>query len=114
MKDDRIPRAVFYGQLKEGSRTAGGQKLRSKDTLKSNLKFCNIDIPTGKAMRQTSLWRSYSKKSLDHFEDQSLKTHQQKRQEQKTISKSGNFTCDVCGHSCTARIGLWKHKQSHK
>ena len=27
MKDDRIPRAVFYGQLKKGSRTAGGQKL---------------------------------------------------------------------------------------
>ena len=33
IKDDRIPRAVFYGQLKEGSRTAGDQKLRFKDKL---------------------------------------------------------------------------------
>ena len=44
MKDDRIPNAVFYGQPKEGSRTAGGQRLRFKDSLKSNLKSCNIDV----------------------------------------------------------------------
>ena len=36
MRDDRIPKAVLYGQLKEGSRTAGGQNLHFKDTLKSN------------------------------------------------------------------------------
>ena len=30
MKDDRIPKAVFYGQLKEGSRTAGGQNYTLK------------------------------------------------------------------------------------
>ena len=55
MKDDRIPRAVFYGQLKEGSRTAGGQKLRFKDTLNP---ICNLVIsiyPTGKAMHQTDV-----------------------------------------------------------
>ena len=43
MKYDRIPMTVFYGQLKEDYRTAGGQKLRFKETLKSNLKSCNID-----------------------------------------------------------------------
>ena len=115
MKDDRIPRAVFYGQLKEGSRTAGGQKLCFKDTLKSNMKSCNIDISNWESYASDRcLWRSYCKESLDHFEDQRLKTLQQKRQEQKTISKSGNFTCDVYGRFCMARIGLWRHKQSHK
>ena len=44
IKDDRIPKVVFCGQLKEDSRTAGGQKLRFKDTVKSNLKSCNIDV----------------------------------------------------------------------
>ena len=102
-------------QLKEGSRTAGGQKLRFKDTLKSNLKSCNFDISNWESYASDrSLWRSYCKKFLDHFEDQRLKTLQQKRQERKTISKSGNFTCDVCGCSCTAHIGLWRHKQSYK
>ena len=44
MKDDRIPRAVFYGQLRQDSRTASGQKLPFKDTLESNLKSYNSDI----------------------------------------------------------------------
>ena len=110
MKDDRIPRAVFYGQLKEDSRTAGGQKLRFKDTLKSNLKSCNIDISNWESYASNrSLWRSYCTKSLDHFEDQRLKNTPTKKQERKTIAKSGNFTCDVCGRSCMARIGLWRH-----
>ena len=62
MKDDRILRTVFYGQLKEGSRTAGGQKLRFKDTLKSNLKSCNIDISNWESYAlDRSLWRSYCK-----------------------------------------------------
>ena len=74
MKDDRIPRAVFYGQLKEGSRTAGGKKLSFKDTLKSNLKSCNIDISNRESYAsERPPWRSYSKKSLDHFEDQRFK-----------------------------------------
>ncbi len=64
MKDDRIPRAVFYGQLKEGSRTAGGQKLRFKDTLKSNLNLVILVYPTGKAMRQTDLCGYLTAKNL--------------------------------------------------
>ena len=59
MKNDRIPRAVIYGQLTEGSRTASGQKL---GTLKSNLKFCNIDTSNWESYASdTSLWRSYCK-----------------------------------------------------
>ena len=82
MNDYRIPRAVFYGQLKEGSRTAGGQKLCFKDTLKSNLKSCNIDISNWESYASyRSPWRSYWKNSLDPFEDHRLKTLQQKRQE---------------------------------
>ena len=79
MKDVRIPKAVFHGQLKEGSSTAGGQKLRFIDTLKSNLKSCSIDISNWESYASDrSLWRSSCKKSLDHIEDQRLKTLHQK------------------------------------
>ena len=64
IKDDRIPRTVFYGQLKKRSRTAGGQKLRFKDTLKSNLKSCNIDISNWEAIRQTDLCGDLIAKNL--------------------------------------------------
>ena len=42
MEDERIPKAVFYGEIKEGVCSKGGPKQRSKDSLKANLKSCNI------------------------------------------------------------------------
>ena len=39
MTDERLPKTVFYCQLKDGSRSAGGQKLHYKDTLKSNINY---------------------------------------------------------------------------
>jgi hypothetical protein len=33
MTKDRISKRIFYGELKSGARTKGGQKKRYKDTL---------------------------------------------------------------------------------
>ena len=38
MTDDRFPKALFYGQLKTGCRTRGGQRKRYKDVIKSSKK----------------------------------------------------------------------------
>ncbi|XP_076068416.1 uncharacterized protein LOC143040860 [Oratosquilla oratoria] len=38
MSDDRLPKQIFYSQLKEGNRKKGGQKKRYKDLLKANMK----------------------------------------------------------------------------
>ena len=43
MEDCRLPKQIFYSQLKEGKRKRGGQKKRFKDTLKANMKKCKID-----------------------------------------------------------------------
>ena len=37
MNDSRFPKAVFYGQLTEGKRLHGGQRLRYKDVVKRHL-----------------------------------------------------------------------------
>ena len=42
MDDHRIPKQVLYSQLAHGTRSCGGQYKRYKDTLKANLKACNI------------------------------------------------------------------------
>ena len=42
MPEHRLPRQIFYGELRDGTRTVGGQKLRYKDQLKSTLKQCSI------------------------------------------------------------------------
>ena len=43
MPEHSIPQQFFYGELCEGERNRGRQKLRYKDTLKQNLKKGNID-----------------------------------------------------------------------
>ena len=49
MPDERLPKKVFYGELREGKRSQGGQKKRYKDTLKASLK--DFDIPIGSLKR---------------------------------------------------------------
>ena len=45
MPDERLPKKVFYGELKERKRSQGDNKKRFKDTLKAFLKC--FDIPIG-------------------------------------------------------------------
>ena len=44
MEDDRIPKQLLYGELAEGKRKVGGQKLRYKDVQKRHLKAMNIVV----------------------------------------------------------------------
>ena len=46
MPDDRLPKAVFYGELTSGKRKQGGQTLRYKDVLKLLLKAADMDVDT--------------------------------------------------------------------
>jgi len=38
MSSDRLPKIIFYSELKDGARSRGGQRKTCKDTLKANLK----------------------------------------------------------------------------
>ena len=42
MSDNRLPKQLFYGELSEGKRSAGGQKKRYKDSLKVSLRGFGI------------------------------------------------------------------------
>ena len=47
MNDSRIPKKILYGELAEGKRRQGGQKLRYKDVAKRHLKGMDLDgVPT--------------------------------------------------------------------
>ena len=49
MNDSRIPKKILYGELAEGKRRQGGQKLRYKDVAKRQLKAMDLDgvgVPT--------------------------------------------------------------------
>ena len=44
MPEHRLPKRLFYSELKNGKRAQGGQRKRFKDTLKSSLKAFNVDV----------------------------------------------------------------------
>ena len=44
MDPTRIPKKVFISEIEGGKRNEGRPKLHHKDTLKSTLKNCSIDI----------------------------------------------------------------------
>ena len=63
LPNKRLPKNVFYGELKEGKRSQGGQKKRYKDTLKASLK--DFDIPMGswkQAAQERTKWRGFVNK----------------------------------------------------
>ena len=58
MPSHRLPRRILYGQLHLGQRSAGGQKKRLKDQMKSSLKRCQIDPSSLEELASCrDLWR---------------------------------------------------------
>ncbi|XP_076061652.1 uncharacterized protein LOC143037400 [Oratosquilla oratoria] len=69
MPENRLPRQVLFGELRDGTRATGGQKKRFKDQLKRNLKKCGIEpnqLETLASDRCT--WRLTIKKAAETFE----------------------------------------------
>ena len=59
MSDDRLPKQLLYGELCYGKRSLGGQKKRSKGTLKKTLTSFNINVTNWEVFAQDRpLWRS--------------------------------------------------------
>ena len=53
MEENRIPKQIMYGELKEGSHKQGHPRLRYKDTLKFNLKWRTFNHASWKSLPPT-------------------------------------------------------------
>ena len=59
MPNNRLPKQLLYGELWYGKRSVGGQKKRSKGTLRRPSQALTFKSPTGKSVsRIDPLWRS--------------------------------------------------------
>jgi hypothetical protein len=52
MQDVCLPKKIFFGELKSGKRSRGGQKKRFKDTHKTSLKSFNVDVENWETLVQ--------------------------------------------------------------
>jgi len=117
MPDTRIPKQIFYGQLMGNRRLPGAPVRRYKDSLKTNLKACDIDPrELSHAPFNKSAWRSRCRDAVIDFEDRRVDSLRPKRARRKADASSnqGVWPCEVCGRSCQSRIGLFTHRRLHR
>ena len=118
MDDSRLPKCVFYGELKDAFRAPGGPKKRYKDGLKLSLQHCNINTKSWESSaRNRSLWRSITHTGVEELEKRRRELLEEKRTRRTTpppSSPSAIFPCPTCGKKCASRIGLFSHSRTHK
>jgi len=69
MDDSGLPKCVLYGGLSSGKRSAGGQYLSYKDSLKRSLSNCNINLTDREVQAiHRSGWRTSVLDGINHFE----------------------------------------------
>ena len=77
MSSDRLPKAVFYGELSSGKRLRGGQRLRYKDVLKRHLKTTHIPVNTWEPIaHDRQKWRRAIHQGKTHIEEKLTKKYQ--------------------------------------
>ena len=117
MEDSRLPKRLFFGELKKGKRSHGGQRKRYKDTLKASLKRCNIPPASWEdAAQDRAAWRTSVNCGVAHSEVTRTEELQQKRQRRKDRSGSSSqpdIPCPHCTRTFKAKIGLISHLRTH-
>ena len=121
MEDSRLPKQILYGELAQGTRSAGGQKKRHKDHMKSILKKFDID-PS--ALETTALnrnlWRTQCHQGASSCE-QKRNNRMRRRRElrhhrntQNVAPEDGGHLCRICGRVCLSLAGLQSHLRAHQ
>ena len=120
MSDDRLPKQLLYGELKEGKRTVGGQKKRYKDTLKSTLKELKISTDNWEGVASDRpAWRSAVRTGARSAESRRITAAQSKRAARKARAASSadlapTVPCPTCGRFLRSRAGLAGHMRVHR
>ena len=131
MGDERLPKKILYGQIKDAPRRPGGQKKRFKDVTREHLKkFCISLKDWESTSRDRTIWKAVTHRGAQkHANDLSVRKQLQRQQRQAqsssttslvahssspTSSSASPFSCDECGRTCGSRIGLFAHKKAHQ
>ena len=115
MEDVRMPKAVFFSELRERKRDRDVIRKRYKDQLKRQLAQAGISHQSWqqKASDRDS-WRSSARRTGRKFEEELHEVEKEKRRRQKEQaasqpSSAQTFVCPKYSRVCTSRIGLYSH-----
>jgi len=114
-----VSQKVFFGQLASFKRPQCGPTRRYKDTLRVNLKQCNIDLGSlTSATSDRSSWRTLCHKAVTEFEDTHVAALVHKPAVRKfdaqPSSGFGVWPCNSWSRVCSFRIGFFAHQKTHR
>ena len=118
IEQERLPKAILYGELKQGKRGVGRPKLRFRDCIKRHLG--NSITNWENVAQNRPLWRGLVSRTASAVDDR-LKAQSTERSRKRANSSNINnietpanpqLTCRHCGRLCKARIGLLSHEKA--
>ena len=104
MADSRIPKQLFYGQLKNGQRKIGAPRKRYKNYSKSNPKDFNIDVTAWeKAASDRPAWRRLISNGALFSEENAAKLKRIRRKAgEGAPERLPTHWCQTCGRGFLA------------
>ena len=119
MEDSRMPKAVYFGELREGKRKCRAPKKRYKDQLKKQLSLTEILLHSWQQeVNSRENWRKVVGSASRRFECSRRDATEGKRKKRKermtSQSAVSTYTliCPRCGRACASRIGLYSHQRA--
>ena len=112
MEDSRLPKAMFYGELKEGSRRVGAPRLRYKDGFKRHLKNTNEYEDWRGKVNNCGTWRKVVAGAAGAIRRRNVQLWTNKRLcklEPEPPPTEAAYKCVNCNRTFKAAIGLSSH-----
>ena len=113
MAPNRLPRAILYGELEQGTRLPGRPLLRYKDLCKRDLQDAAVDITQWEGQaNDRNEWRQLIRQGIEAAEDRRIAHQKEKRRRRKeSLHPASTFVCPECSRDCHSRIGLYSHNR---
>ena len=97
MANNRLPKAVFYSELRQGKMSHGGQKLQFKDVLNRHMKKTGVSHDTWKLEAALKAkWRGLLRKATLAVEEQRQQEYQRAHARRHSAATSSSFQCNNC------------------
>ena len=119
MDNGRLPRWSSTASCSKAALTRRTAKtVPYKDALKANLTTFDINSAHLESLTaDRTSWCALCRQLIGIFEDSRIGHAENRRRLRNTgntsTSTSSTFQCDVCGRTCSSRIGLCSHRRTH-
>ena len=110
MEDYRMPKRLLYGELQHGKRNQGRPQKPYKDTVKANLKWCELKPKDfEECASNRSRWRATVQIAAVAFEDARFQkltaARNQRHMASSPVITTTDFHCPHCSRLCASSMG---------